>query len=259
MDGLVLAAGNGSRLRALGESKPLTRVNGVPLIELVVKQLMTAGVDRIVVVTGHNAEALEAWLCSCSAQNHIAIDCVRLADWSRPNGHSVLAGCSRIAGDYLLVMSDHLFSGSVLQGLLDHRDDDEVVTLAIDRRIDGATIDPDDATWVRTGPRDCIMEIGKHLTNYDAVDCGAFLATAELAKAIELAIASGKSGSLSDGMQVLADKGRAKVMDIGNAWWIDVDDPAAHAIAERQIAAHLPQTSTDADSTAAASRGGRKR
>ena len=37
-------------------------------------------------------------------------------------------------------------------------------------------------------------------------------------------------------MQRLADAGRAATMDIGEAWWIDVDDPRAHAIAEEALA-----------------------
>ena len=54
MDALIIAAGYGSRLRDLSESKPLTPVAGKPLIELGVRQAMTAGVERVVVVTGHD-------------------------------------------------------------------------------------------------------------------------------------------------------------------------------------------------------------
>jgi 1L-myo-inositol 1-phosphate cytidylyltransferase len=88
-----------------------------------------------------------------------------------------------------------------------------------------------------------ILAIGKAITDYDAVDCGAFLATPELAQAIAAAIRAGKSGSLSDGMQLLADAGRAATMDVGadehDAWWMDVDDARAHAIAEDQAPRYL--------------------
>ena len=57
-----------------------------------------------------------------------------------------------------------------------------------------------------------------------------------LEQAIGAAIAEGKAGSLSEGMQRLADAGRAATMDIGSAWWLDVDDPRAHALAEEQCA-----------------------
>jgi 1L-myo-inositol 1-phosphate cytidylyltransferase len=41
-------------------------------------------------------------------------------------------------------------------------------------------------------------------------------------------------------MQRLAFAQRAGTMDIGSSWWIDVDDPAAHALAERDFLKFLP-------------------
>ncbi|HEY6869166.1 MAG TPA: hypothetical protein VI199_05350, partial [Novosphingobium sp.] len=59
--------------------------------------------------------------------------------------------------------------------------------------------------------------------------------------AIAAAIAGGAAGSLSDGMQRLADDGRAATMEIGGAWWMDVDDPRAHALAEQLAPRHLAE------------------
>ncbi len=94
---------------------------------------------------------------------------------------------------------------------------------------------------MQTGPDGLIRAIGKTIAAYDVVDCGAFLATAELGAAIAAAIAGGKAGSLSDGMQHLADQGRAATMDVGEAWWLDVDDPRAHALAEAEAPGQLPE------------------
>ena len=55
------------------------------------------------------------------------------------------------------------------------------------------------------------------------------------------AIADGRPGSLSDGMQRLADQGRAATMDIGESWWIDVDDPRAFALAQAEVRTRLPR------------------
>ena len=139
------------------------------------------------------------------------------------------------------MMADHIFEGSILTQLVREGTKSRGVTLAIDRRTDSALIDPADATWVRTDRDGRIDAIGKSIADYDAVDCGAFLATPELASAIHAAIAEGKAGSLSEGMQRLADAGRAATMDIGNAWWLDVDDPRAHALAEAEAPKYLPE------------------
>jgi len=235
MDALIIAAGFGSRLRAISESKPLAPVAGVPLIERAVRQARAAGVERVVVVTGHRAVEVEKFLPALSQRVGIPVVSERVLHWSTPNGHSVIAGAAKIEGDYLLMMADHVFEAGILERLARQGTKSRGVTLAIDRRIDNPLIDPDDATWVKTDTDGRIEAIGKSIPEYDAVDCGAFLATPELAQAIRAAIAEGAAGSLSEGMQRLADAGRAATMDIGEAWWIDVDDPKAHALAEAKL------------------------
>ena len=241
MDAVIIAAGFGSRIRDLSESKPLTLVAGKTLIELGVRQASAAGAAKVIVVTGHEAQRLEAYLAQLALDTGIAIVAARAPDWSLPNGHSVMAGAARADGDFLLMMADHIFSGGILGALARAGGPDRGVTLAIDRRVTSPLIDPDDATWVETREHGFIRAIGKTITRYDATDCGAFLATQELPAAIASAIAAGKSGSLSDGMQVLADQGRAATMDIGDGWWLDVDDARAHALAEAQAPRALPE------------------
>ena len=241
MDALIIAAGYGTRLRELSESKPLTPVGGVPLLELGVRQARAAGVERVVVVTGHQAIEIEKFLPGLSARVGIPVVSERVLHWSTPNGYSVMAGAAKISGDYLLMMADHIFEAGILDRLARQGTKSRGVTLAIDRRLDNPLIDPEDATWVKTDADGRIEAIGKTIPEYDAVDCGAFLATPELAAAIQAAITAGKSGSLSDGMQRLADVGRAATMDIGEAWWIDVDDPRAHGIAEEALKARAVQ------------------
>lgn len=239
METLIIAAGFGSRLSEAFSSKPLATVRGIPLIEISIRQAVAAGSTGIVVVLGHEADRVEQALVALQPRIGVPIRSVRLDDWSRPNGYSVIAGAEVIDGDYLLVMADHILTKPILTGLQSSAAADRGVTLAIDRRVSGPLVDPDDATWVKIDNRQRIKAIGKHLTEFDAVDCGAFLATSELADAIRAAIANGAAGSLSDGMQVLSDRGRAAVHDIGSAWWIDVDDIHSHRLAEARVADHL--------------------
>lgn len=240
MDALVLAAGFGTRLRDVAGSKPLALINGVSLVEIAIRQLVRAGADRVVVVTGYRAEEVERELRAIADRTAIAVSARRLSDWSRPNGYSVLAGSTVIEGDYLLVMADHLLTDAILQPLARQGHANAGLTLAVDRKVSCDLIDPEDATWVRTDAAGRISAIGKDLVEFDAVDCGAFLATPELASAIEAAIASGRPGSLSDGVQRLADLGRAATFDVGDAWWLDVDDPRAHALAAASAAVRFP-------------------
>lgn len=235
MDGLILAAGFGSRLRDLAPSKPLAQINGVTLLEIAMRQLASAGAVRLVVVTGYLADRVEEAAREIGSRLDLEVITQRVEDWEKPNGYSVVAGAQHLPGNYLLVMCDHILSTGILRGLARSDQNECGVTLAIDRQTVSPLIDPDDATWVQTSKDGLIQHIGKHLDIYDAVDCGAFLATPALATAILEAIDQGKSGSLSDGMQLLSDSGRAATLDIGDAWWMDVDDPKAHAMAQELL------------------------
>ena len=53
-------------------------------------------------------------------------------------------------------------------------------------------------------------------------------------EAIESNVAGGGVGSISEGMQVLADQGLAFAHDIGDRFWLDIDDPEAFGHAQRE-------------------------
>ena len=46
MDALIIAAGFGSRLREVSDSKPMTPIAGIPLLELGVRQAKAAGAKK---------------------------------------------------------------------------------------------------------------------------------------------------------------------------------------------------------------------
>lgn len=240
MDALILAAGLGSRLREVEPCKPLTRLHGISLLELSVQQLANVGASNIVVATGYKADAIEANLPRISHSAGVPVEARRVPDYHQPNGHSVLAGAAEFTGEFLLVMADHVFSLPVLEALVQGPPANGGVVLAVDRHTSGPLIDPDDATWVELDEAGAIRAIGKHLTHRHAVDCGAFRASPALLTAITAAIGEGKPGSLSDGMQRLADTGQARTVDIGAAWWIDVDDARMLELAQQQVRDHVP-------------------
>jgi NDP-sugar pyrophosphorylase family protein len=61
MHAVVMAAGEGTRLRPLTERwpKPVLPIDGKPVIATLLRELADAGVDRAFVVTGHLAEQVE--------------------------------------------------------------------------------------------------------------------------------------------------------------------------------------------------------
>jgi len=233
---LIVAAGYGSRLRAVSPSKPLTLVQGVPLIERVLRAALDGGVTDVTVVTGHEGERLERHLAVVAATLNVPLRCVRTPDWSLANGHSVLTGAEAIGRRrHLLMMADHLLDPALIARVV--AAPEAALTLGIDRRLDNPLVDLDDVTRVRTRG-DRIVAIGKHLPDYDCYDTGVFAVDVRFHDALRDSIAAGGSGSISAGVEALAACGEARVVDVGDAWWLDVDDPRALDQAEAALAAH---------------------
>ncbi len=235
MQGLIVAAGRGSRLSERAPLKPLAPVQGKPLIAHVIDSAMAAGVTQFVVVTGYQAPQLEEALAALAAQRGAPLTCVRNPDWTARNGVSVAAAAEVLSPQFVLLMADHLFDPAILRDLI-ASSAPEAVVLAVDRRLDNPLVDLDDVTRVDAAEDGRIRRIGKHIEPYDAFDTGIFLASRALVDAIRADVSAGGGGSISEGMQSLADRGSAATFDIGDRFWLDVDDPPALERAERAAA-----------------------
>ena len=233
MQGLIVAAGQGVRLRQISRSKPLARINGVPLIERVICGAREGGVEEFVVVTGWEGRRLEAFLRTLSARTGARIETVRNLGWKLANGLSVVAAAPRLQPRFLLMMADHLLEPSILADLAAQPAAADEVVLAVDRRLDNPLVDMADVTRVQTDPAGRIVAIGKMIETYDAFDTGVFLASTALVEAIQADVAAGGTGGISEGMRRLAAAGKARTFEIGDRFWLDVDDSVAHAHAER--------------------------
>ena len=227
MKALIVAAGQGVRLRGVSYSKPLAQVAGVALIEHVIASAALAGVSEFVVVLGYEAASLQRELERISGRLALPVACVFNPDWRGSNGVSVLAAQDRLAGEFLLLMADHLFDPSILRDLIRLEGSAGRVVLAVDRRLDNPMVDLDDVTRVQTRADGAIARIGKLIETYDAFDTGLFRAGPALLQALREDVDSGGAGSISAGMQRLADEVRAASYDIGDRFWIYVDDAAA--------------------------------
>ena len=69
---VILAEGRGTRMGALTEEapKPMIAVGGKPLLEHVLDRLREAGVQRALIVTGYEAETIEAHFAGYPIDSH---------------------------------------------------------------------------------------------------------------------------------------------------------------------------------------------
>ncbi|HVP90508.1 MAG TPA: NTP transferase domain-containing protein [Terriglobales bacterium] len=236
MQGLIIAAGRGSRLAGRPQSKPLLPVGGRPLVDWVLLAGLEAGLREFVVVTGYARETLERHLEGFGRENRVSIACVANDEWEKENGLSVHKARERLHGAFVLMMSDHIVEPRLVERIAGQRLGADEIMLAVDLRLsDHPTADLDDVTKVLV--RDGLIEgIGKMIGTYNAFDTGVFLCSPGIFPALEESQRRGDF-SLSGGIRVLMEARRARAVDIGDAFWIDVDDEGAVGRAERLLAA----------------------
>lgn len=235
MNCLLLAAGAGRRFQtsARGRPKPLVRLLGLPLIERAILTAKQAGCSDFTVVLGHEGHQIKRALGD-GRRLGVRLRFVHNPEWERGNGASVLAAKYVLREPFLLLMGDHVLDPEILRLLQGTALGDAAAALAVDRR-PPAHIDLEDATKVRLRG-DHVIDIGKALPRYDALDMGAFLCTPEIFAALE---ATREDGSLTAGVRHLARRNKAKAVDATGRFWIDVDTPEALRAAERALLARL--------------------
>ena len=160
--------------------------------------------------------------------------CIR----DRQNGVSVLKARDEIQDNFLLLMADHVFDPETARVLMKQPLGASEAILAVDPNID-RVFDLEDATKVRR-EGNLIVDIGKEIANYDALDTGMFLCSPVLFDRLESATRDGNC-SLSDGMRQLARERSLRALEIGEAHWQDVDTPEALAHAESIFNGHFLQ------------------
>jgi choline kinase len=232
-EAVILMAGIGSRLgtQTGAIAKPLVQIACRPLICYTLEALQRVGVQTVHAVMGATSERLSAELAPLVPPG-LRLTSIVNPDWQKQNGVSVLCGEGRVSAPFFLVMGDHLIEAAILERLL--RDGDrEQVNLAIDRKIE-SIFDLDDATKVVTN-EDRVVAIGKDLPEYDAIDTGVFLCSSAIFDYLRRAQRHGDC-SLSDGIRLMAADGKVRAVDIGDAWWQDVDTPEMLERAEQESA-----------------------
>ncbi len=226
---ILLAAGEGQRLRSVAPIKPLCVVGGQPLLDHAITGLAKAGLKRAIIVLGYEAEPIAAHLAARSWP--LEIETVSVADYLRPNGVSVLAARHRVGrSNALLVMGDHLVEPRLYRLMAAQRSFTGT-RLAVDRRIDNPYVDLMDVTRVKT-QAGRIIAIGKLLPDFDCFDTGVFAIGNLFFEALDRL----NSPSVTEGVRALIPQGLACAIDCGRCDWIDVDDDAALHKAERWLA-----------------------
>lgn len=165
MQGIILAAGMGKRLKNITKDKTkcMVEVNGISLIERMLKILDRNGLSRIIIVTGYQGEILKNYIASLAI--HTPIVFVENPIYDKTNNIYSLSLTSSFLEeeDTLLMESDLIFDESVVDLIVN----DPRKNLALVDRFESWM----DGTCMILDENDCIVDMvakkNLHFVNAD--------------------------------------------------------------------------------------------
>lgn len=172
--GIILAAGRGSRMGSLTESKPkcLQEVNGRTLLQWQVSAFIQAGVSRLAVVTGYKHQYIKKYLL----ENFPSLDIKAFnnPDWaSTQMSTSLLSASSWLETNCCLISySDIIYESIALKSLLESNSDIaisyDVNWLSLwERRFNSPLLDAESFKLDADGS---VIEIGNEIKSAVGVD-----------------------------------------------------------------------------------------
>ncbi len=217
MHAVILAAGDGGRLQPLTNTtpKPLLKLGGRPIVNHVLDALFAAGVRDTTFVLGYRGDQIRAAIDNLHPCG-MTIRFVENPAFEEGNARSLWAARDAVDGPFLLAMADHLVEMSLVSKVI--RQGNGRCLLAVehtsqnDNRRDEATL-----AQVRNGR---IVDLGKGITSWNALDTGVFWCTPRVFDAITPELRAGEAGAV---FAWLARAGMLDAVDVTGHRWLDVD------------------------------------
>lgn len=227
---ILLAAGRGARLRPLTDDRPkaMVELGGEPLASRALRALAGAGLERVVAVTGHRAETVEALGCETRFNERWETDDNIVSLWSVRE---------LVAGGCYVVNSDVVFESAVAGRLRD-----EAGTFLLCDSSHGVDEESMKAR-VREGS---LVELSKQAPLAD--NEGEYIGLLRvdpadgprLAELLEDFVESGDTGVYYEAaIEALARERRVRVVSIAGLAWAEIDDHEDLARAEREVLARV--------------------
>lgn len=237
---IYLAAGKGSRLGDLCADRPkaLVEAGGRPLADRSFEYLRAAGFERIVAVTGHAHEKLDAY-----ADPDSGIETVFNPKWSTENNITSLWQVRDIVADGCVIVNcDLLFEPELAQRLADTEGTAILVddVLAVDDESMKAT-EIDGALDRLHKSLDHDASIGEYigLTRIDPQD------GPRMREILEEFIAAGDvQVYYEDAIEALGNDRPVRLERVGGLLWVEIDDHADLARADNEIAPAIAERVT---------------
>lgn len=211
MKAVILAAGLGTRMGKLSKKTPkgLIKVAGREILYRTMKTLEGQGINEFVIITNPlYRETFEEFL----KKNNFRYQLVVNEFPERGNGYSLYLARSHVSGSFVVVMSDHVYEEAFIRKALKGKG------LVVDR--EGKFTNIDEATKVKI-ENGRVVDIGKDLEKYDALDTGFFVLEPDIFEIIEKLVKEKEELELAE----IVKEAGLEVFEVSGLFWMDVDTP----------------------------------
>lgn len=144
MKAVILAGGLGSRLQPLSKIMPkaLAPINGIPILEQQIHQLINLGIEEVLILTGYKASMVEQYLLYMKFEK--SIKCIETPEGFTP-AERLLFSEREIGQDFLLLYCDNLISDD--KNIRRVIASDNPITFLMERRHIGNVLSEEDAKY----------------------------------------------------------------------------------------------------------------
>jgi MurNAc alpha-1-phosphate uridylyltransferase len=228
VDGMILAAGLGTRLRPLTEEVPkaLVTVGGTPMLERIAHRLVGAGVDRLIINVHHHADQIRAFV---EARDGFGVDTRLVMEPGSPleTGGGLLNAREefRRNAPFFLHNVDIICEADLEAMFRAHQAGDPLATLAVSGRDSARMLRFDDAgLQARVDPATGAVEAERPQEGEarDLAFAGIHVVSPRI---FDLMTERGAFSIIGPYLRLAGAGHRIEPYDMGKALWLEVGDP----------------------------------
>ena len=211
---VVLAAGEGTRLRPLTRNRPKPMLPAAtrPILEHVLDALVEAGLQRLVLVVGYRRQRVQEHVGP--EYRNVPVEYVTQYK-QLGSGHALAQAREAVSGSVLVVNGDHLVEAEAVQRVVDRFEtDDAPATLGVIERDDprgygAVTLDGDELVEIVENPE---------TDAYRLINAGIYVFDETVFERIEATPRTAGELALTDTIERMLERDRVSVSRVGGLW-----------------------------------------